>query len=176
MFCGRQTSKWSPGVFIPWYSCPRVIPFPEGLSDLLLMSRKWQRWWFVTSSVRLLKTVTSTLLAPFVSFWFFFSLVKQAAMFRAILWKSPGQITEHDSYTTASEKLRLSFQQPLRNKTPSTITWQSFEVGPPPAKLEATTVPVNTFRAALWENLSRKTQISHAWIPGLHKLWDNKIL
>ena len=57
-----------------------------------------------------------------------------------------------------------------------TVMWVSLEAGRSPLEPELNAAPADTLNAVLHETSRRQTQLSHAWILDLHKLWDHKFL
>jgi len=84
--------------------------------------------------------------------------------------KPTWQGTEHGFQTTAREELRLPVQQPVRIRVLSTVMRVSLEAGPSPIESDLTAAPANTLSLVFHETSSKKSQLSHAWIPELPKL------
>lgn len=56
------------------------------------------------------------------------------------------------------------------DQNPSTVMRVSLEAGPSPVESDLTATPANTLSPVFHETSSKKSQLSHAWIPELHKL------
>lgn len=77
-------------------------------------------------------------------------------------WQGP----EGDLQLTSREKLR-----PQSNNLRGTECWQQL-LSELRNTSEETVATANIVIAALWESLSQKTQLIHAWIPDSYILWD----
>ena len=58
--CGRQLVTWLPMIPDFWHLCRWKW---TGSCDWFLVNRTWQKWWVVTSMIKLQKPVTSVLVA-----------------------------------------------------------------------------------------------------------------
>ena len=91
--------------------------------------------------------------------------------------EDPWQGTKEGFRPTISEKLRPLVQQLTWNWVLPRITWMilNLEVGPPPFDpADQTTFLAHSLITDSERPKGRGTQLSHAWIPDLQKLWDNK--
>lgn len=142
----------------PQWSCPLIfLPlcniFPwgwAGPSDSRLINMIWQKWWDITSVVRLEKDCD------------FYLACSEGSHLPC--WELPyGEI----------HVPRNRYLWPIAART-WTLPVVVSDLESPLLRLEMTVALADTLIAPLWKSLGQRTQLSHIWIPDLQKLWENR--
>lgn len=111
---------------------------------------------------------TPSLASTLLLFLGLFSLRKQVVMLERLTQRG----TEHCSWPTASEELKLSVQKPMRKWILPTIMWVSLEMYPSPVDLEMTTTLANILPPVRDSEAEEPGNLT--WVPDPQQIWGDK--